>query len=53
MLDIKFLRVNFEEVKSKLQHRGEDLSELDHFEELDVKRRELNCRNRKIEKQTE
>jgi seryl-tRNA synthetase len=41
MLDIKFLRSNLEEVKSRLQHRGEDLSELDHFEELDVKRREL------------
>ncbi|MBB6447958.1 serine--tRNA ligase [Bacillus benzoevorans] len=41
MLDIKFLRANLEEVKNRLQHRGEDLSELDHFEELDVKRREL------------
>lgn len=41
MLDIKYLRANFEEVKSRLQHRGENLSELDHFEELDVKRREL------------
>ena len=41
MLDIKFLRANLEEVKGRLQHRGEDLSELDHFEELDVKRREL------------
>lgn len=41
MLDIKYLRANFEEVKSRLQHRGEDLSELEHFEELDVKRREL------------
>ncbi len=41
MLDIKYLRANLEEVKSRLQHRGEDLSELDHFEELDVKRRNL------------
>nr|WP_295975133.1 serine--tRNA ligase [uncultured Bacillus sp.] len=41
MLDIKYLRANFEEVKSRLQHRGEDLSELAHFEDLDVKRREL------------
>ena len=41
MLDIKYLRANLEEVKNRLQHRGEDLSELDHFEELDVKRREL------------
>ena len=41
MLDIKYLRANLEEVKNRLQHRGENLSELDHFEELDVKRREL------------
>jgi seryl-tRNA synthetase len=41
MLDMKYLRANLEEVKNKLQHRGEDLSELDHFEELDVKRRNL------------
>ena len=25
MLDVKFLRTNFEEVKAKLLHRGEDL----------------------------
>ena len=37
MLDIKLLRANFEEVKGKLQHRGEDLSELGPFEEFDVK----------------
>ncbi|WP_082231950.1 serine--tRNA ligase [Halobacillus massiliensis] len=41
MLDLKYLRQNFEEVKQKLQNRGEDLSELDAFEELDVRRREL------------
>jgi seryl-tRNA synthetase len=41
MLDMKYLRNNFDEVKAKLQHRGEDLSELDHFGELDVRRREL------------
>ena len=41
MLDIKFLRSNFEEVKNRLQHRGEDLSALDNFEELDQRRREL------------
>ncbi|GEN58099.1 serine--tRNA ligase [Halolactibacillus alkaliphilus] len=41
MLDIKYLRQNFEEVKVKLQHRGEDLSDLDQFEALDTKRREL------------
>ncbi|PKG21952.1 serine--tRNA ligase [Niallia nealsonii] len=41
MLDIKFVRANFEFVKQQLQHRGEDLSELDNFEELDTRRREL------------
>lgn len=41
MLDIKLLRANFDEVKNKLQHRGEDLRDLGKFEELDVKRREL------------
>ncbi|ASK61750.1 serine--tRNA ligase [Virgibacillus phasianinus] len=41
MLDMKYLRNNFQEVKAKLAHRGEDLSELDKFEELDTRRREL------------
>ncbi|PFN07388.1 serine--tRNA ligase [Bacillus cereus] len=41
MLDIKFLRTNFEEVKAKLQHRGEDLTDFGRFEELDIRRREL------------
>ncbi|AZV40767.1 serine--tRNA ligase [Peribacillus asahii] len=41
MLDLKFLRNNFEEVKRILQYRGEDLTDLGAFEELDVKRREL------------
>jgi len=41
MLDIKFLRTNFEEVKAKLQHRGEDLTDFGRFEELDKRRREL------------
>lgn len=41
MLDIKLLRTNFDEVKAKLQHRGEDLTDLDKFGELDEKRRKL------------
>ncbi|MBX9998378.1 MULTISPECIES: serine--tRNA ligase [Priestia] len=41
MLDLKFLRANFNEVKEKLKFRGEDLTDLGRFEELDVKRREL------------
>ncbi|MEI2364175.1 serine--tRNA ligase [Priestia megaterium] len=41
MLDLKFLRANFNEVKEKLKFRGEDLTDLGRFEELDAKRREL------------
>lgn len=41
MLDIKYLRANFTEVKAKLEHRGEDLTDLGKFEDLDTKRREL------------
>ncbi|KKB33330.1 Seryl-tRNA synthetase [Bacillus thermotolerans] len=41
VLDVKVLRANFEEVKKRLQHRGEDLSALDSFEQLDEKRRSL------------
>ncbi|KGX86968.1 serine--tRNA ligase [Pontibacillus marinus] len=41
MLDMKYLRGNFDEVKAKLQKRGEDLSDLDKFGELDERRREL------------
>ncbi|WP_053217699.1 serine--tRNA ligase [Virgibacillus senegalensis] len=41
MLDMKYLRNNFAEVKDKLKHRGEDLSELDKFGDLDERRREL------------
>src|SRR5699024_7778278 len=41
MLDIKYLRNNFTEIKEKLATRGDDLSELERFGELDKKRREL------------
>lgn len=41
MLDMKFLRNNYEEVKEKLKYRGEDLSEFEMFGELDEKRRKL------------
>ncbi|BAM46144.1 serine--tRNA ligase [Amphibacillus xylanus] len=41
MLDIKLLRQNFQEVKQKLQARGEDLSDLEQFEAVDQRRREL------------
>ena len=48
MLDIKVLRANFAEVKGKLQNRGEDLSALDQFEELDLRRRELIVETEKL-----
>ena len=48
MLDLKYLRNNFEEVKRVLQHRGEDLTDLDNFEELDLKRRELIAETEKL-----
>ncbi|MCF6411953.1 serine--tRNA ligase [Pseudalkalibacillus salsuginis] len=41
MLDLRFVRENFDEVKEKLSTRGEDISGLDQFQELDEKRREL------------
>lgn len=41
MLDMKLLRNQFDEVKDRLQHRGEDISGLDSFQQLDEKRREL------------
>lgn len=48
MFDIKLLRSNFQEVKEKLKYRGEDISELDRFEELDSKRRELTVESEKL-----
>ncbi|MET3576815.1 serine--tRNA ligase [Bhargavaea ullalensis] len=44
MLDIKYVRAHFDEVKEKLAKRGEDLSDFDRFGELDVRRRELIAR---------
>ncbi|ELV4731497.1 serine--tRNA ligase [Listeria monocytogenes] len=41
MLDVKLLRNNFDEVKQKLQNRGEDLGEFEKFGELDKRRRTL------------
>ena len=41
MLDIKYLRANLDEVKARLQNRGEDLTDFEKFEDLDKKRREL------------
>lgn len=41
MLDIKFLRAHFDEVKERMQHRGEDLTDFEKFGGLDQRRREL------------
>ncbi|MBC2173730.1 serine--tRNA ligase [Listeria booriae] len=41
MLDVKVLREDFEGVKKKLSHRGEDLGEFEKFGELDKCRRTL------------
>jgi len=41
MLDIKRVRDNFAEIKEMLLTRNEDLGNLDDFENLDAKRREL------------
>ncbi|ASB63193.1 seryl-tRNA synthetase [Bacillus sp. A053] len=41
MLDTKMLRANFQEIKAKLVHKGEDLTDFDKFETLDDRRREL------------
>ncbi|MFS0784109.1 serine--tRNA ligase [Bacillus sp. 1P06AnD] len=48
MLDLKYLRANFEEVKAKLKHRGEDLTDLGKFEQLDSRRRELISETEKL-----
>ncbi|UJL46423.1 serine--tRNA ligase [Virgibacillus sp. NKC19-16] len=48
MLDMKFLRNNFEDVKEKLSRRGEDLSALDKFGELDENRRGLIAETEKL-----
>ncbi len=41
MLDRKMLRNHYEEVKQKLAHRGEDLTDLDRFGDLDQKKEEI------------
>jgi seryl-tRNA synthetase len=41
MLDIKVLRADFDAVKKLLEHRGEDLTDLSKFEDLDKRRRDF------------
>ncbi|GER68519.1 serine--tRNA ligase [Weizmannia acidilactici] len=48
MLDMKFLRANFDEVKKRMQHRGEDLADFEKFGGLDKKRRELIMESEKL-----
>lgn len=51
MLDIRYVRNNYEMVKEKLAHRGEDLSELEKFGDLDARRRELIAETEKLKAQ--
>lgn len=41
MLDMKLLRDHYDEIKKKMDKRGEDLSDFDKFPALDQRRREL------------
>ncbi|MFC7395137.1 serine--tRNA ligase [Scopulibacillus cellulosilyticus] len=41
MLDLKFVRENYDEIKAKLNKRGEDLTDFDKFKDYDDKRRKL------------
>jgi len=50
MFDIKILRKNLAEVKAKLEHRGEDLTDLDKFSTLDQKRRQLIVESEQLKK---
>ncbi|OUM83548.1 serine--tRNA ligase [Caldibacillus debilis] len=48
MFDMKLLRENFDEVKERLRHRGEDISNLDQFHEIDQKRKKLIVESEKL-----
>lgn len=48
MLDRKLLRNRFEEIKARLEKRGEDLSELVNFGNLDERRRKIIARVEEI-----
>lgn len=41
MLDLKFIRENYDDIKVKLKSRGENLGDFGKFQDLDTKRREL------------
>ncbi|HLS34749.1 MAG TPA: serine--tRNA ligase [Bacillota bacterium] len=48
MLDLRFLRENYEKVKEKLVGRGEDLTEFEQFPALDEQRRKLITKTEKL-----
>src|SRR5690625_4451154 len=48
MLDIRYLRENYTDIKEKLVHRGEDLTEFEKFPEVDEKRRQLIAETEKL-----
>src|SRR5699024_9000233 len=48
MLDRKLLRKHFEDIKARLEKRGEDLSELVNFGALDERRRKIIARVEEI-----
>lgn len=50
MLDVKRLRKDFDEVKKKLEKRGENIDELDRFLELDESRRSLIQKTEELKK---
>lgn len=51
MLDIRYLRENYEDIRKKLLHRGEDLTEFDKFGTVDEKRRQLIGETEKLKAQ--
>jgi len=51
MLDIRYLRENYEDIRKKLVHRGEDLTEFDKFGTVDERRRQLIGETEKLKAQ--
>ena len=51
MLDIRYLRENYADIRKRLLHRGEDLTEFDKFSMVDEKRRKLIGETEKLKAQ--
>lgn len=51
MLDMKVLRTQMDWVRERLQHRGEDISGLDSFSQLDEQRRKLLAQTEQLKNQ--